>query len=129
MIGTLAETYKAMKDGVYDFTKDGECSSCGSCCSALLPLSNREIKEIARYIKKHNIKPCNHKVGAPIAMDIDFDMTCPFRDNVNRVCIIYPLRPLICRDFLCSNVNKHVQPPDDLFKTKRTVIDMWGFFK
>lgn len=128
MIGTLAETYKAMKNGIYDFTKDGKCSSCGACCSAFLPLSKREIKEIKRYIKKHDIKPCDHKNGAPCATDIDFDLTCPFRDNVNRVCTIYSIRPLICRDFVCCNTKNQIKPSDGLFNTTRTVVDMWGFF-
>ena len=50
MIGTLEETIREMKNGVYDFTDNGKCTSCGQCCSAILPLSKKEIKEILRYI-------------------------------------------------------------------------------
>lgn len=48
MIGTLQQVYEDMEHGVYDFTKDGKCSSCGACCSNYLPLSSGEIKEIRR---------------------------------------------------------------------------------
>ena len=50
-VGTLAEVYKDMENGVYNFCKDGRCIGCGKCCSDLLPLSSKEIKEIKRYIK------------------------------------------------------------------------------
>ena len=45
-----------MEYTIQDFTKDGKCSSCGQCCSNLLPLSNNEIRKIKEYIKKHGIK-------------------------------------------------------------------------
>lgn len=32
MIGTLQQIYEDMEHGVYDFTKDEKCSSCGACC-------------------------------------------------------------------------------------------------
>ena len=50
MIGTIGQMIKDMEHGVYDFTKDGKCSSCGSCCSNCLPLSSKELKEIKRYV-------------------------------------------------------------------------------
>ena len=57
MIGTIEQMIKDMEHGVYDFTKDGKCSSCGSCCSNYLPLSSKELKEIKRYVKKAYIQP------------------------------------------------------------------------
>lgn len=59
MIGTIEQMIKDMEHGVYDFTKDGKCSSCGSCCSRYLPISEKELKTIKRYVKKHHIKPQN----------------------------------------------------------------------
>lgn len=52
MIGTLQQIYEDMEHGVYDFTKDEKCSSCGACCSNYLPLSSGEIKEIKRFFSK-----------------------------------------------------------------------------
>ena len=36
-------------------TCNGKCSSCGECCSDILPLDNFEIKKIRDYINKHKI--------------------------------------------------------------------------
>lgn len=76
MIGKMQEIIKNMKSGVYDFTVDGKCSSCGACCSNALPLSGKEIKEIKRYVKKRRIKEQKHL--APVKNNT-LDLTCPFR--------------------------------------------------
>ena len=91
---------------VTKYTIEGKCSNCGECCSNALPLSAGEIRIIKNYIKKHNIKEQRHNymVGA--------DMTCPFRDESNRKCLIYSVRPQICREFMC-NYKK-----EDLTKSK-----------
>lgn len=46
VIGTIKEVVSNMNSGLYDFTVDGKCSECGSCCSRLLPISSKEIKQI-----------------------------------------------------------------------------------
>jgi Fe-S-cluster containining protein len=89
-----------------DYTKDGKCSSCGQCCSNLLPLSDKEIKVIKQYIKKHDIKEQRHNAMVGV------DMTCPFRDEANRKCLIYEIRPQICREFMCNH--RH----EDIMKAK-----------
>ena len=88
-----------LKSGKYDFTKDGKCIQCGSCCGDLLPIGDRDIRRIRDYLKHHPVQECKHFVptAAPIT-----DNTCPFRDNEKKICTIYPARPEICRDYLCS---------------------------
>ena len=41
---SLAEVLNDMKHGVYNFTKDGKCTKCGNCCTALLPMTKDELK-------------------------------------------------------------------------------------
>lgn len=61
------------------------CTNCGKCCG-IIPATTEEVAEIRKYIVKNSIKPIsNHK------------STCPFRDEVKKKCLIYPVRPLICR--------------------------------
>ena len=102
MIGTntLAGIIDEMENGVYDFTKDGKCIGCGSCCSNFLPMTKNEIKDIKRYIKKNNIRECRHFIPAVTV----FDMTCPFLDisKPDKRCTIYEHRPMICRTFICN---------------------------
>ena len=81
---------------VTDFTINGKCSQCGQCCSNLLPLSDKEIARIKAYIKKHGIKEQRHNALMTV------DMTCPFRDERNKKCLIYDIRPKICRVFQCN---------------------------
>jgi hypothetical protein len=101
-ISSFKEMIEDMNNGVYDLTNNGECTGCGSCCSNLLVLTDKEIKEIRRYIKTHNIKECKYGVAIPLAQPI-LDMCCPFLDDrkPNHKCTIYEFRPKVCRDFIC----------------------------
>lgn len=88
---------------IKDFTKDGKCSNCGECCSNILPMSRKDIKRIKAYVKQHNIKEQRHNALVGI------DMTCPFRDEANRKCLIYEIRPAICRCFMCNHTTEDIQ--------------------
>lgn len=98
---TLEQVRKNMDRGVYDMTDNGKCTGCGGCCSNILPMTEKEIEVIRRYIKKHDIKECRH--GIPLENSI-LDMTCPFlnTDKKTGKCTIYSVRPAICRCFICS---------------------------
>lgn len=107
---------------VTDFTIEGKCSNCGKCCSNALPLSAGEIKIIKNYIKKHNIKEQRHNymVGA--------DMTCPFRDEVNKMCLIYRVRPQICKQFMCSHTIEDIKKSRLYFHETNRVVFMRNEF-
>ena len=111
------------------FCKDGKCSNCGECCSNILPLTQKEIKRIKKYISKHNIKPCEHVYN--VLRDKPVDMICPFRDNVNKRCTIYEVRPLVCRLYMCSNGIDEIkqQCNDNRREVGKTYpYDVWGLF-
>lgn len=104
---------------------NGKCSGCGNCCPNILSVSEKEIQVIRKYIKKHHIKP--HVLRLPLAHDC-MDVTCPFLnlDKKTDRCMIYPVRPYICRIFQC---NKDLSPQaimDDkeLTTVYREKIDM-----
>lgn len=108
---------------IKDFTKDGKCSNCGQCCSNFLPLSETEIKRIKAYIKKHNIKEQRHNVMVGV------DMTCPFRDERNSKCLIYEIRPVICREFMCNHTHADIMKAKlDIHKINRPVFMRAEFF-
>lgn len=123
MISTIAEVIRDMENGVFDFTINGECSGCGQCCSNFLPLSAKEIKEIRRYVKKHHISEQKHI--APMAKPL-IDMTCPFliSDRKKDKCSIYPVRPHICRCFICSQPPSKVRENKERFWKTRRPYDM-----
>lgn len=89
-----------------NFTCNGKCSGCGQCCGDILYLSKKEIKEIDKYIKKHNIE------ATPKSIMVEYDNTCPFRDNEKRICKIYEVRPQICRVFKCDKT------PEEAYKNR-----------
>ena len=51
---------------VSDKTQDGKCSNCGQCCSDLLPLSEKEVRAIKKYISEHHIKEQRHNVATGV---------------------------------------------------------------
>ena len=86
--------YKNLK--VTNFTCNGVCSNCGGCCGDILHLSKMEIKKIEKFLKEHKIN------ATPRNILVDYDNTCPFRDNKEKKCKIYEVRPEICRAFMCN---------------------------
>lgn len=118
---SLEDIINDYQHGVYDFTKDGKCIGCGNCCSNLLPLTNKEIREIKKYIEKHNIKKQDHKLFVLAKNQID--MMCPFLDDSKpkHKCTIYEVRPFICRDFICS---RGKQPDSRLYQGGRHAVDV-----
>lgn len=106
-IGTLAEMLKTATREC-DYTVDGNCSGCGSCCADILPMTRAEIDAIRKYVRAHGIKARSH-----IGPAIKFDATCPFRDNLTKSCVIYDLRPSICRVYTCNH-GKIDKTPEEL---------------
>lgn len=101
----LKSAIDKMNSGVYDFTDNGKCTQCGACCSNYLPMTQKEIATIHRFVKKHGIKEFRHLF--PVSNDT-FDMTCPFMDDSKQKekCRIYSVRPEICKQFICSKEKK-----------------------
>lgn len=124
MIGTLKDMWEDMQSGVYDFTDNGKCIGCGKCCTSFLPLSSKDIKEIRRYISKKHIKEQRHITPAVV----NFDTTCPFRSDDEKKCLIYPVRPAICKCFKCDLPSKEIQSNKDTLRGKFQIYDMRELF-
>lgn len=111
---------------VTDYTIDGKCSNCGQCCSNLLPMSDAEIRRIMDYLKKNPVKEQFQRALVSINQT---DMTCPFRDNVNRKCLIYSVRPAICREFMCNYRRERiVNKRNELYSSNRRIVFMRAQF-
>lgn len=123
MIGTLQDVFRDMESGVYDYTKDGKCIGCGKCCSNFLPLSQKEIKAIRQYVRKHNIKEHRH---LPPTLEEPIDMTCPFLDESKQMnkCDIYEVRPQICRVFMCNQPPSKIKGNKEMFMQAHSPCDM-----
>ena len=109
-ISNFEEMQRDMANGTFDLTCNGKCTGCGGCCSNILPITEDEIRTIRNYIKRYNIKEQKRLLPT---VNPNLDMTCPFLDNSKKCdkCMIYEVRPRICRDFICDPKQR---PPVDL---------------
>ena len=79
---------KAIKTNILNIPKHKYCTNCGQCCG-IIPVTMIELNTIRNYIAERGIHPVKRA-----------DKTiCPFRDEVNKKCLIYEARPIICRLF------------------------------
>ena len=74
----------------------GNCTRCGECCAATIPLTRKEEKRIREYIKKNDIEP------EFFQDENNMNLQCCFYDRRNKICKIYEVRPSICRSFKCN---------------------------
>lgn len=124
MLEAYAAAVQYDRDGLQnfrDFTICGECSNCGSCCTNILPVSGKEKKTIRRYIQKKGIKEqtCRYPTTDPI-----MDLTCPFRHHSEKICLIYEVRPAICRAFRCDNSMEKIQADRAMYYRKYGLCNM-----
>ena len=103
-------------NGIVDKTVCGKCSKCGECCSNFLPISQEELDIIQRYVIKNNIKPQTE------VLVMENRLACPYW---NHKCLIYEVRPLICKEFYC---NKKIDSEMfEKFKGKELIpVNMWA---
>lgn len=125
MKGDFLKAIKCMAEGVHNRCVDEKCIGCGECCGSLLPLSDREIQAIKRYIKKRGIKPKKYIIICEKNSCFDLGSICPFLDisKEKDKCLIYEARPDICRAFQCN------RSPEEVFyrmrEEPREVVNMW----
>lgn len=122
VIELFKEDCNRRQEGVTDFTVNGKCSQCGSCCSNLLPMTGKEVKKIHWYIKKHHISESKHQI--PCNDKKLLDLTCPFLDESrpNEKCTIYPVRPQICKCFSCNKEERDKNDMGWAYRIRSTAI-------
>lgn len=79
-----------------------ECDQCGRCCANILLLSDYEIQTIKNYLKKHPMISVYNRNTILMKEDVNI---CPFLQEYNtgdKYCVIYPVRPSICRSYNCK---------------------------
>lgn len=84
-------------DEIKDNTINHMCSNCGECCGLFIPFTDKELKILKEYVKQHNIQPIN-RISAE-----NLEARCCFYDSVNKKCLVYDVRPYVCRNFKCDH--------------------------
>lgn len=91
----------------------------------------KRFPELSDILKKHNIKEQKHVAPAVLAEQPKFDLTCPFlnENRKDKKCAIYPVKPLICSCFICSDPQGARNHPE-LYEEERVPVSMREtFFK
>lgn len=99
-----------------NFTCNGKCSCCGNCCIPWCPITEEEYQIINDYIEKNKIEPI------PLKERNNYYMDCCFHDRKNKKCLIYEVRPEVCKNFICSASFKKVDK-DRRYYDKRADIN------
>lgn len=123
-IGSWGEVEATETKGVKNLTENGKCSNCGECCSNYLPLSEHEIVVIKKYIETHGIKEV---VRATPLLHVA-DIMCPFRSDIGKKCLIYPVRPNICKRFKCDVSAEKWSPVKEDFYRRYSMYSMRATF-
>ena len=85
-------------------------------------MSDEEAEIIMRYVEKNEIKEAKNLY--PWARPPMLNLTCPFRSNSQKKCLIYEVRPAICRDFKCDKPKQKIEADKDMYHGKYSVVDM-----
>lgn len=84
---------------IHNNTINNKCSKCGDCCGLFIPFTKQELETIKKYVSKHFILPYNRLDN----VSNTFKAHCCFYNEKDKKCMIYEVRPWVCKDFLCSN--------------------------
>lgn len=117
---TISEIVKTIAEGKVKITDNscgGKCSKCGECCTNFLPISQKEIETIKKYVIANNIRPQKQMLV------MQNRLTCPYYNG--RKCLIYEVRPLICKEFYCYK-KPSVEMAEKFSKDKYVTVNMWG---
>ena len=120
---TIEEILKTVLSGTAKITDNsicGKCSKCGECCTNLLPVSQKEADTIQRYVIANKIRPQAQMLV------MQNRLTCPYYNG--KKCLIYEVRPLICKEFYCYK-KPTTQLGEKFLKDKYVTVDMWAIAK
>lgn len=117
---TITEIIRNIAEGNVKITDNsicGNCSKCGECCTNFLPVTQKEIYEIQKYVIKNNIRPQKQM------LIMQNRLSCPYYDG--KKCLIYKARPLICKEFYCYK-KISIESAKKMLAEKRITVNMWG---
>jgi len=84
---------------IYSRVPSGECNGCGTCCGESVRTHFVEFLNIYKYLVDENklTKELKSKIMTFYFTELTEVRPCPFREEEG--CLIYPVRPLVCRLF------------------------------
>ncbi len=92
---------------IYNSIPGGKCEGCTSCCMESVNTFYIEFLNIYKYMEKNNLlDKWTKNIEEHYFNELTEKKACPFLDDDGR-CIIYLVRPLVCRSFGYSSKEEH----------------------
>lgn len=82
---------------IYSAIPGGTCNGCASCCTESVQAFYVEFLSILDYLEKNKID-YKERIESHYFNELIQNQNCPFLDE-RKQCMIYPVRPLVCRLF------------------------------
>ena len=120
---TIKEIVETIINGNVKITDNsvcGRCSKCGECCTNLLPISQKELDTIQKYVIENKIRS-----QAQILV-MQNRLTCLYYNG--KKCLIYEVRPLICKEFYCYK-KPNTETSKKFANDEYITVDMWSVAK
>lgn len=120
---TIKEIVETIINGNVKITDNsvcGKCSKCGECCTNLLPISQKELDTIQKYVIDNKIRPQTQMLV------MQNRSTCPYYNG--KKCLIYEVRPLICKEFYCYK-KPDIETSKKFINDEYITVDMWSVAK
>ena len=108
LLRTLQQTIRTLQFSSLDYPLD--CTRCGLCCttSGHITITESELTAIKQYLKENNIKKRPHVIQDQDTLSFN-GVPCPLYDKTLKGCLVYPVRPQICRDFPREHLRRRAQ--------------------
>lgn len=83
-----------------------QCKKCAQCCNITAQISKKEVKAIRDYLKKNpkiltQVNAETVRRREALLANKEASIRCFFRDPLTLKCLIYEIRPMICRSYKC----------------------------
>ena len=108
LLKTLQYTIRTLQFNKLDFPL--ECNRCGRCCttSGHITITEQELAEIKQYLKDNGINKRPHVIRDQDSLSFN-GTPCPLYDKFMKGCLVYPVRPQICKDFPREHLRRRAQ--------------------
>ncbi len=120
--------------------KANKCAGCAECCKDAILLNWVDVMMIREQLSinqvaKIRIRENDFAIG--IILSEEKEMFCSFLDRTNNLCTIYPVRPLVCRVYVCApstktafDIRNHIihKGQEDLIRRWVSQVQEWGEF-
>ncbi len=120
---TIREIIETIAKGNVEITDNsicGKCSKCGECCTNLLPISQKELNTMQKYVIDNKIRPQAQMLV------MQNRLTCPYYNG--KKCLIYEVRPLICKEFYCYK-KPNIETSKKFINDEYITVNMWSIAK